>query len=218
MTEIDLIPGNYRTLQWQKSWLRNATVSVVVLMLLLVTAFVALHKVTAAVEVDIANLQAKQQFSAQQRLEFETLTAEKAKLENQLSLLNGLRKGGNAADTLLSIERALGKEDLWIVDWRFKRAGVVVEEAREGVNTGYFIVVPRDSEATDERPWQVRTHMSIRGQSRDHSGLSTFVRNLFAQTSVEDVQVGRTSVGRLAATDVVDFDLAVVMDSDVRSE
>ena len=216
MTDIDLIPSDYRTRQWQIRWLRAAGVILVLLLAVHGAAWSVLSTQTESMQDEIADLQAKQLITSQQRTELESLNAKKSEFERQLELLNGLRSGGAAEQMFVTIERALTSDDVWFVDWRFQRSGVVIDDPEATVNTGYFIVVPADAEGNEERPWQVRTHMTIRGQSRDHSALSTFVKGLFAQPEIEDVHVGRTSLSRVSAIDVVDFDLAVVMNTDVR--
>ena len=215
MTEIDLIPTDYRIRRWQTRWLKIAAMTFTGLVVLHGAAFVALQGEAREIQTHIADLQHRQLISSQQRSELESLAASKTELERQLELLNGLRSGGAAEQMFTTVERALTSEDVWLVDWRFQRSGVVVDDPEAAVDTGYFIVVPRNENEADS-PWQVRTHMTIRGQSRDHSALSAFVRGLFSQPEIEDVHVGRTSQSRLVAVDIVDFDLAIVMNTDVR--
>jgi cell division protein FtsB len=217
MTEIDLIPQDYRTRRWQTRGLKVFGGVMLSLMFLHGAAWFAFaHKVKTAQQ-QIAELQSKQLITSQQRDELEALGTKRNEFERQLGLLNGLRSGGAAEQMFVTVERALTSDDVWFVDWRFQRSGVVVDDERAAVNTGYFIVVPADPNAAQAKPWQVQTHMTIRGQSRDHSALSAFVKGLFAQPEIEDVHVGRTSQSRVAAVNVVDFDLAVVMNTDVQA-
>lgn len=216
MIDIDLIPRDYRIRQWQTRWLKVAGAVFLSLLALHGLLYTGLSAEVARIQDEIADLQAKQLITTQQRTDLEGLTSKKLEFERQLELLTGLRSGGAAQQMFVTIDRALPPEDIWFVDWRFQRSGVVVEETEATVNTGYFIVVPAGPNAEDAKPWQVQTHMTIRGQSRDHSALSAFVRALFAQPEIEDVHVGRTSLKRSSAIDVVDFDLAIVMNTDVR--
>jgi hypothetical protein len=57
--------------------------------------------------------------------------------------------------------------------------------------------------------------MTIQGQARDHSALSGFVRRLFEQTEIDDVRIRRTSLNRSNQSGVVDFDLAIVLNTEV---
>ena len=217
MTEIDLIPKDYRTRLWQSRWLKFAGVALGALLLGHGATYGVLLEQRRVVQADVAKLEADQRVSTQQRSELESLSAAKAEYDQQLRLLTGLRSGASAEQLFLTVERALDTDDVWFMDWRFQRSGIVVEAAENGVDTGYFIVVPAEPGTSGEQPWQVRTHMTIRGRSRDHSALSDFVKRLFAQPEIDDVHLGQTSMTRLDGNDLVDFDLAVVMNTNVSS-
>lgn len=216
MTEIDLIPSDYRVRQWQTRYLKLFALVMIVVAGAHVVVYAGLVREVALARTQIAELQSKQLITSQQRSDLEALSTKRTEFLRQLELLNGLRSGGAAEQMFVTVERALTSEDIWFVDWRFQRSGVVVDDEQAAVNTGYFIVVPAQTDGGEQKPWQVRTHMTIRGQSRDHSALSAFVKGLFAQPEIEDVHVGRTSRSRVASVNVVDFDLAVVMNTDVR--
>lgn len=218
MTEIDLIPQDYRTRQWQQRWLKMAAFVFAGLMLVHAALFVAARSKIGAVEAEVAKLETQQRVSAQQRAELERLTATKAEYDQQLRLLSGLRSGASAEQLFLTVERALESDELWFRDWRFQRAGIVVESVEDAVDTGYFIVVPPDTNSAGAESWRVRTHMTIRGRSRDHSALSAFVKGLFSQPEIDDVHLGRTSMTRVGSEELVDFDLAVVMNTNVAAD
>jgi hypothetical protein len=55
--------------------------------------------------------------------------------------------------------------------------------------------------------------MTIKGQARDHSALSGFVRRLFVQPEIDDVRILRTNLSRSNRADAVDFELAVVINT-----
>ena len=81
-------------------------------------------------------------------------------------MLRGLRAGAAVEDIFQIIDRSLTSDDLWFVDWTFRRAGVVVEGEQRGVETGYFIIVPDEGAAVPETEWQVESHMTIHGQAQ----------------------------------------------------
>ena len=218
MTEIDLIPKEYRIRQWQSRWLKVAAFLFAAMLLVHLGAYAVLLSQHQAAETEVATLEASQRVSAEQRAELERLSAAKAEFDQQLKLLTGLRSGASAEQLFLTVERALETDDVWFTDWRFQRSGIVVESPENGVNTGYFIVVPPEPGTSSEQPWRVRTHMTIRGRSRDHSALSSFVKSLFGQPEIDDVHLGQTSMTRLDGNDLVDFDLAVVMNTNVSSD
>ena len=118
----------------------------------------------------------------------------------------------------VTIDRALTSNDVWFLEWQFQRAGVMAGEEVRTVNTGYFIVVPEGADQLAADELRVRTHMTIRGQARDHSALSGFVRHLFTQREIDDVRILRTALNSSRQASTVDFDLEVVLNTDVRGE
>lgn len=216
MNDIDLIPQAYRTRRWQSKWLKYSAVLFGAVMIALMTGLSALNTATANTKLRIVELQTRQSVTAQQRVDLQRLNGEKAELEQKFELLSGLRSGAAAEDMFVAIDRALTDDDLWFVEWQFERAGVMVAEGVRTVNTGYFIVVPDGAGQNVDGAVQVQTNMTIRGQSRDHAALSGFVRRLFAQQEIDDVRIRRTSASRNDEDGIVDFELAVTLNTDVR--
>ena len=54
-----------------------------------------------------------------------------------------------------------------------------------------------------------KPYMKIRGQAKDHSALSGFVRRLYQQPEIQDVRILNTAVA--AGSRYVDFNLAIVV-------
>ena len=218
MSDIDLIPQAYRTRRWQSRFMNHTALLLGGLLGILILVSSALGVVTANANSRVEALQHRQMVTAQQRADLERLNAQKAELKRQFRLLSGLRSGAAAGDMFVTIDRALTSDDVWFLEWQFQRAGVMAGEEVRTVNTGYFIVVPDGAERLAANDLRVQTHMTIRGQARDHSALSSFVRRLFAQPEIDDVRIHRTSLRRSNQTSTVDFDLAVVLNTDVRGE
>lgn len=217
MHSIDLIPADYRrNLLVRKLFLFAAAGSVAFLLLCTGTAY-GLNKKTRAIKQQTEHARLQYAMSAQQREQIERLDSGLAALDQELSLLRGLRSGAAAEDLFVIIDRALPADEVWFIDWQFRRAGVLVPETANTVHTGYFIVIPAGSKQEAKKPWQVETHMKINGQASDHAALSRFVRRLFEQPEVQDVKLNRTQIRRYANLSVVDFDLAVVLFSDPAS-
>lgn len=217
MNDIDLIPEAYRIRRWQTRWLKFSGALLVGFLIAFAMGLTTLNSATANAKVRVQELQRRQTITAQQRVEIERLNSEKAELEQQFELLTGLRSGAAAEDMFVAIDRALAGDDLWFVEWRFERAGVMVSEGARTVNTGYFVVVPEGSASAADGAVRVQTNMTIRGQARDHSALSGFVKRLFAQTEIDDVRIRRTSVNRNEQVSAVDFELGVTLKTNVRS-
>jgi len=215
MNDIDLIPQAYHTRRWQSRWIVFAAISLGGLVALLVSGSLAVDAATDNARTKVAELQRQQTITAQQRADLEELGSEKADLEGQFRLLSGLRSGAAAEKMFVTVDRALTGDDVWFLSWQFQRAGVVVEGEARTVNTGYFIVVPEGADQAAGEDLQVQTHMTIQGQARDHSALSGFVRRLFEQAEIDDVRIRRTSLNRSNQSGIVDFDLAIVLNTDV---
>jgi hypothetical protein len=93
MAEIDLIPGAYRTLLKLRSWTVRLGVTVGGLILVIVTAYIALNQINKEVDAEVSELQARQEMTTRQRDELKRLDEEKSVFENQLALLSELRSG-----------------------------------------------------------------------------------------------------------------------------
>ena len=218
MSDIDLIPQAYRTRRWQSRWVKYTATLLFSLAGMLGLGLLALTIATTNARARVEALQARQMVNAQQQEDIVRLGAEKAGLEQQFRLLLDLRSGAAAGDMFMTIDRALTSNDVWFQNWQFQRAGVMVGEEVRTVNTGYFVVVPDGAEQPASDDLRVQTHMAIRGQARDHSALSSFVRRLFVQPEIDDIRILRTSLTAGNQADTVDFELAVVLNTDVRVE
>ncbi len=212
MREIDLVPASYRRQRKQLRFVKILAGVVVGLLATTATARMWLGHAVNTVEQDIARLQAQQTITTRERDELAALGAEQKNLQDQLHLLRGLRSGTAATNLFLIIDEALVEDELWFRHWDFRRAGVT-DATGQAVETGYFLVVPDDGQETEE--WQVETHMTITGQSQDHATLSEFVTRLLSRPEIEDVRIRRTELHRYDARNLVDFDLAVVINSRV---
>jgi hypothetical protein len=218
MFDIDLIPQAYRTQRWQTRWMKCTAFLMFGMIAILILSSSVLGVAITDVREQVQALQLRQTATTNQRADIERLGAEKAELEQQFRLLLDLRSGAVAGDMFMTIDRALTSNDVWFRNWQFQRAGVTVGEEVRTVNTGYFVVVPDGADQLVPDDHQVQTHMSIRGQARDHSALSGFVRRLFVQPEIDDIRIRRTSLTDGNQADTVDFELAVVLNTEIRVE
>ncbi len=159
-------------------------------------------------------LESQSAISAQQRQQLEELAAQQSDFERRWSLLRGLRAGAAVEDIFRIVDNALVDDELWFVNWSFRRAGVVVNGETRTIETGYFLIVPDEQRPSETPDWQVETHMTLEGRAVDHQALSTFVRALFEQPDIKDVSVRRTSLTDYANGRVVSFDLTIILNSD----
>ena len=211
MSDIDLIPTDYRNRIWLQGRARVVASVVVLVMLALLLALGALHYLSGKAATQITALQSQQAITAQQREQLSQLDGHRAELESRLNLLSGLRSGAPASAMFVTVDRAMVEGEVWFQDWEFNRAGSVVEEKQQTSSNGYFIVLPAAGGSTGTESWKIETHMKIRGQAKDHSALSGFVRRLYQQPEIQDVRILNTSVA--ANSPFVDFNLAVTVNS-----
>lgn len=213
MAEIDLIPHDYRSWLAQHAMLRRYLTVTAALNVALLVGSGWLHYAQAGAEATLQDLKAENAITQQQQLQLEQLKSQKTEYEKQLSLLHGLRAGAAIDDIFALIDRSLNAGDLWFLDWEFRRAGVIVNGEPRGVETGYFIIVAENGEPAPNQDLEIATQMTIHGHAKDHQALSTFVRALFEQDDISDVNVQKTSPALFANRRVVDFVVTVELNS-----
>lgn len=215
MSDINLIPQDYRNWLTQQSMLRRYLLVFAGINVAIFVLAMALVQASNRIGDEAVQLKSKNAITQQQQVQLEQLQQQHAEYERQLGLLRGLRAGAAVDEIFSIIDRSLNSDDLWFVDWKFQRAGVVVDGEQRGVETGYFVIVD-DEQNPNDGEWQVETRMTIHGQAKDHQALSTFVRALFEQPEIKDVNVQRTSATAYGSGRVVEFDMTIILNSAVR--
>ena len=212
MNEIDLFPEELRKQLLFTRWFKRAAISAVLVTLVSGGGFFALRQVNAQVDEQISYYQNQREISNANRQQLKILSQQRQDLQQQLNLLGGLRSGASAEQMFVMIDRALPGPQVWLTNWKFRRAGTQVAVTEETVNTGYFIVVPAGSSARQEETWKIETQMHIQGQALDHSAMSEFVLNLTLQPEIENVRIVNTSL-RKSNNDIklVDFSLDIIV-------
>ena len=211
MNEIDLFPEDLRKQLLFTRWFRLTGYTVVVLTLVSVVAFVLLREASTRIDEQIQFFQSQREITNANRRQLEQLTQQKSDLQQQLDLLGGLRSGASAEQMFLMIDRALPGPDVWLTNWKFRRAGTPVDASQQAVSTGYFIVIPADNPNRPAETWQIETHMTIQGQALDHSAMSRFVLNLTQQPEIENVRIVNTRSNQGKQVKLVDFSLDIVV-------
>ncbi len=214
MAEFDLIPESYRQRLRLRRWSINFSLGYTCVIVIVVAAKVLLsHNITVeAAAIDKLKVDKAAVLAHKARLDY--LRSERSQLDERLDVLMKLRRGPLAEDIFITIDRALG-ESIWFMDWKFLHAGEFVEVKPRAVNTGYFVVVPEGEQREERKAWRVQAHMEIRGQAVDHSALASFVERLSGESVIRDVKVLKTGTSRYQSTQVVDFELAVILSNDV---
>lgn len=213
MADLDLIPNDYRRWLSQQALVRNYAIAFATLVILIVVAAFLLGHAARSAQTKALQLKADNAITQQQQIQLQQLKDQQAEYERQWSLLRGLRAGAAIDDIFSLIDRSIVAGDLWFLDWSFRRAGVIVDGEKRGIETGYFIIVSENSDPFADPDLEVETHMTIHGQAKDHQALSKFVRALFEQQDIKDVNVQKTSQTNYANGHAVDFDMTLVLKS-----
>jgi len=212
MNEIDLFPEDLRRRLLFTRWFKLTAFALVAVSLLFVAAFVALREANAKIDAEIGLFQSQREITNANRRQLEQLNQQKKDLQQQLDLLSGLRSGASAEQMFVMIDRSLPGPEVWLTNWKFRRAGTPVEETQRAVNTGYFIVVPAGSERNKkEETWKIETHMNIQGQALDHVAMSKFVLNLTQQPEIENVRIVSSKQTDVNRHKVVEFSLDIIV-------
>jgi len=211
MNEIDLFPEDLRKQLLFTRWFRLTGYAVVLLTLLSVAAFVLLREASVRIDEQIQYFQSQREITNANRRQLEQLNQQRSDLQQQLDLLGGLRSGASAEQMFLTIDRALPGPDVWLTNWKFRRAGTPVDAGQQAVSTGYFIVIPADNQNKPAETWQIETHMTIQGQALDHSAMSRFVLNLTQQPEIENVRIVNTRSNQGKQVKLVDFSLDILV-------
>lgn len=213
MADIDLIPVDYRDWLVRRAVLLKFAVTLVLVNFVIFATGLTLGNLTDQQQARAAQLKTENSITQQQQAQLQQLKDQQLEYERRWSLLRGLRAGAAIDDIFSLIDRSIVAGDLWFLDWSFRRAGVIVDGEQRGVETGYFIIVSDKDDPLASPDLSVETHMVIHGQARDHQALSTFVRALFEQPDIKDVNVQKTSQTSYGNGRVVDFNMTVVLNS-----
>lgn len=203
MSEIDLIPADYRLERRRESALRTLAMAAGAVLLAGVTATSGLAYAASRVHAQVSALELQQRMSDQQRIELTNLQTERARLEQQWGRLQSLRGGDDIGTLFVLIDRTIPPGDLWFDRWDLERADG--EAAHPAVNAGG--TAQPQPVSTAVAPGRMR----IVGQARDYAALSRFVRALYENADVQDVHLERTDLRRYTTTSVVSFELAVTL-------
>ncbi|MEN8802551.1 MAG: hypothetical protein ABF297_11290 [Thiogranum sp.] len=210
---MDLIPQDYRDRLRISGLVKRFTFSAAGMLLLSALVYAAFGIAISNDSKAIRALEKKKAITSQQRLVLERLQGEHRGMADKLAVLERLRGGAVAQDMFIAVDRALDGDSVWFTSWSFLRAGSAAPREPQTVNTGYFIVIPQGQGSDPQPAWQIKTHMEIKGQASDHAALSEFVRRLLDQSQIADVRVLNTRQHKYRQATVVDFELAVVVNS-----
>jgi hypothetical protein len=211
--EIDLIPASYRERLKIQRWCQLFLLALASVIFLTVFIWFSLSSKNQSIQTEISTLQRDKSFNLQQQQTYNDLLTAERKLNKNLEILDGLRGGAPVRQTMMVIDRVLN-ENIWFLQWSFKRAGEIVNLPPQMVQTGYFIIIPKENNRLGKKQtWKLETHMEIKGQARDHSSFSLFVQDLLNQAEIEDVKIVDTQMRRYSDIQVVDFNIVIMINN-----
>jgi hypothetical protein len=212
VTELDLVPQSYRRTLALKQGLYRFLSAYAALILVIVIAKFGLTFRLDKMQHEIGKLQAAKQVMHNQAARSDELKVRKEAADQRLALLTGLQGGVSAEAVLHALDQAVD-ESIWFQQVKFQREGQVVPHQPESAENGYFVILAGDGQAPQQEAWRLRTHLEIRGQARDHSALSRFIQRLTVQPEVEEARLINADLHPYASTEVVDFNVAVVINN-----
>lgn len=211
--EIDMIPASYRERLKIQQCCQLFIVALVVVIVLTIFFRLSLNRNNTIIRNTITTLERNKSFNLQQQVIYNELLNVERKVKKNLEILNGLRGGVPVRQTLEVIDRVLN-ENIWFLHWSFKRAGEIVNVQQESIQAGYFIIIPQEnSHIGKQQTWRLDMHMEIKGQAMDHSSLSLFVQNLLKQSEINDVKIVNTQKAHYINTQVVEFNIVIVINN-----
>ena len=220
MHELDLIPASYRERLKFKRWFQLFAIVMFAMTVMIAGLRFLTVNSTKALSGKIEVLQKNKIVYLGLQKKYNDLVAEEIKLKKDLEVLRGLQGGPSARQIFLAIDRAM-QNGIWFTQWSFNRLREIAPVQPAPVQTGYFIIIPQETDSTSasaQQAWRLSTHMEISGQALDHTNFSNFVNNLIRQPEIDDVKVISTSLQSNLNTQVVDFRIVVVINNKFKDD
>jgi cell division protein FtsL len=212
MSDIDLIPGDYRRRLARLHLFKVHAVAAALLTVCCASAYAGLGYAQRRLQAEVERLQQAKSATESQRADLDRLHAEQTRLSEQTRLLAGLGGSLTAPRMFLVVDRALRDEEVWFTRWTFQRVGKPLDKAAEPDPAGYILLMPADKGPADAKAWRIDANMTIHGQARDHAALAGFVERLIEQPEVKTAQLLNATLQRQTGSSLVEFDLLVSID------
>lgn len=203
MTEIDLIPRDYREARRLGRWLRRFGLA-----LALVAALTAVGRGWLALRlsderplVEQMREQAKRAADRQTRLA--ELQGREAALTTRLASLRALREDAAWTATFQAIDQAYDRK-LWFDELAFART--IRIDAPPGGAPAAEGASPRGS-----APPRIDHGFEIKGHALDHATISGFMRAIGEQPAVAAVRLTDSGLRKYSTLEVVDFSIAATL-------
>lgn len=212
---MNLIPEDYRIYLQQLRIMQAWSLLMFAALALAAAISFGLYYMANQYQAEVTLLEKKKAISSQQRGVLQGLEKDRNQLTKKYEILQKLRDGAAAENMFITIDRALDGNNIWFKNWSFERAGSRTGDQQEAVNSAYFIVISESDRAKNrtQAAWIIQTHMVVNGEAVDYEALSSFVRRLMQQPEIGDVRILNTRQHTYDSKNVVDFKLAITVDS-----
>jgi uncharacterized protein YegJ (DUF2314 family) len=209
MSDMDLIPGDYRQGQGLKRLLNRFFLICVLIACLVGGVRLLFTYLIWRENVQVVSLEQQEQVTEQNKSRTEAYRQQMQVTQQQLAALNELRGRDRVAPFLIAIDESFS-EGVWFDGMRFMR-GVTTGslENLPGNTRSGILVVPAGGAVTqnlDSNPG-----VEIVGHAVSHSLLAEFMRRLGANAHVADLRLIDTSTRNYTTVQVVDFKLTLQM-------
>jgi len=209
MDDIDLIPTDYRIRIWFQGKAKLLGTGIISMIAITAVLYTTMQFAKDKLHSKISELQKQQETTSQQHEAITRFNENIQNLEYQLLLVNSLRSGTGAPEMFTTIDRAMADTDVWFDNWEYQRVGSPVGQKDQSSKNGHLFILPAGNGATTDTAWEIETHMTIKGQAKDHSALSRFVRRLSNQPEIHNIKILNTTTA--THINVVDFNIAITV-------
>ena len=210
MKEINFITEAYRENLAKLRVFKLSIIGIVIFLTITGASFAAITQVKNSTNKEIEKLTKVRELAKSQLDQLALLDKEKQDLDEKWNLLKGLRSTSAPEDLFYAIDLSLKDLDVWFTQLRYERKEHAASES-EFIETGYFIIISPNKEKDS---YAIGTTLMITGGSSNHSTLSSFVKNLLNQTSINDAKVLETSTDASAAVPHINFTLEIKVQSE----
>jgi Fimbrial assembly protein (PilN) len=218
MSDLDLIPNDYRQLQRLRWQVKLYIFILLTLVTVIIAGKLSLKNIIDEKGNNVADYESKQYKLEMQQQQLNTLKNEKNKLDEKVTILRSLRNGPAAETMFIVIDHAY-VDGTWFKRWYYQNGGdSVTLKNREVPESGYFIIIKDDDNPNKHHAYILNTNMEISGQAMSHTNLSELVNNLISTKEIDDVKILNTSLNKINNNEVVNFDLSITVNTQYRSE
>lgn len=209
MAEFDLIPDSYRERIKTRRWCQWFIGFLIVLILIVFGLKTILDRQNRQDTKYINTLQQKQKTSQKQQQTYNNLLVQEKQLRQKITLFNALQGAVPLSEILLDIDQAIS-DGIWFLDWSFYRNRQLLAHPDNKANN-LFEISPIFSISAKPLALKTDTFFIMKGQVKQLSTLTDFVKNLSEKNKFKTVLLEQTQLRQFISYSVVEFDLNIII-------